>query len=681
MPIVPALTDHDNPGRPTNGHLGTGCPKDEVLRRLRGVVPGQDGHTWSALCPAHEDRHPSLSVSVNDDGTVLLKCHRGCTAAAVVAAIGLGMTDLFPAGESGAGPGTIDKTYDYVDEHGELLFQVVRFRPKKFRQRRPDGRGGWVWNLKGVRRVLYSLPDLVAAPAQRAVFVVEGEKDADRLTAEGQLATTCPGGAEKWRREYSGALAGRNVAILPDNDEPGRAHAIQVARSLGGVANAVKVLHLPGLPLKGDVSDWLDSGHTVSELWALVRETPVFDAAAGGPDDDQPDHQRDDDQPVRQRDVDERPDVDRRRREPGEGADRWTLGTITVRPEAARRTRGGKLIVPLVVLHGDRPVDRLSLPETVSGRKEVAKALCRLAGEGVSLDAVLETLGRILVSAATLLDGRAAPEGPKVWEVVAAKVPDALQLVCRTDKGLWSEARGREVGRAEFVTHHPPWLLKLAGQASDAPRDAAGDAIDQDVLRLVKTGLEVLWADLYERLPTLSGADLGKATKAGQAFRGAMEHLWHALCTGEAVKSDTGDEVLSKASLVRRVKKQAKAYLEGKASPDGRERWRPIHESMQAFWRPGVTRDGVVVVWLAMRWQLTQQARVDLPGVTDQASLHKVGEMFGVLDPDPPVPRKLSGGKAHLAVLDQDFTLELLGDPEEDDGEDAEPSFSDSVTG
>jgi hypothetical protein len=78
-----------------------------------------------------------------------------------------------------------------------------------------------------------------------------------------------------------------------------------------------------------------------------------------------------------------------------------------------------------------------------------------------------------------------------------------------------------------------------------------------------------------------------------------------------------------------------------------------------------------------MRWDLTHQARVDLPGVTDQASLHKIGEMFGVLDPRPPVPRKLSGGKAHLAVLDHEFAMELLGDPEEDAGE---CCLSDSVT-
>jgi putative DNA primase/helicase len=154
-------------------------------------------------------------------------------------------------------------TYDYRDEEGGLLYQVVRYEPgfdgepKTFRQRRPDGKGGWVNGLRDVRRVLYRLPELLAAPRDRLVFVVEGEKDADRLHAEGLLATTNAMGAGKWRPEYAEALHARHVVILPDNDEPGRAHAQAVARSLADAAASLKVVELPGLPPKGDVSDWL----------------------------------------------------------------------------------------------------------------------------------------------------------------------------------------------------------------------------------------------------------------------------------------------------------------------------------------------------------------------------------------------------------------------------------------
>jgi hypothetical protein len=165
-------------------------------------------------------------------------------------------------------------TYEYADADGTLLFQVLRRADKTFTQRRPDGAGGWIYNLDGVRRVLYRLAGLLAADPRRIVFVPEGEKDVDRLTDLGLVATTNPGGAGKWRGDYAAALRGRHVVILPDNDVPGRRHSWQVTRSLHGVAASVKIIDLPGLPPKGDVSDWLDRGGTVKELRRLVRTAP-----------------------------------------------------------------------------------------------------------------------------------------------------------------------------------------------------------------------------------------------------------------------------------------------------------------------------------------------------------------------------------------------------------------------
>ena len=112
-------------------------------------------------------------------------------------------------------------TYPYRDEQEEVLFEVCRYEPKDFLQRAPDGAGGWRWSLKGVRRVLYRLPELVAAAPDVTVFLAEGEKDADRLSSLGLIATTCPGGANNWRSEYTEALSGRKVVILPDNDPAG----------------------------------------------------------------------------------------------------------------------------------------------------------------------------------------------------------------------------------------------------------------------------------------------------------------------------------------------------------------------------------------------------------------------------------------------------------------------------
>ena len=132
------------------------------------------------------------------------------------------------------------ETYDYTDEHENLLYQVVRLEPKDFRQRRPDGAGGWVWKLEDVRRVLYRLPELLSVEPDELVLVCEGEKDADRARLMGFAATTNAGGAQKWRPEYAEPLRGRPTAIIPHNDKDGREHAEKVARSLYGKAASVK---------------------------------------------------------------------------------------------------------------------------------------------------------------------------------------------------------------------------------------------------------------------------------------------------------------------------------------------------------------------------------------------------------------------------------------------------------
>jgi putative DNA primase/helicase len=183
-----------------------------------------------------------------------------------------------------AGTGTIEqrqivKEYRYEDEKGELLYEVVRFTPKGFSQRRPDGNGGYINNIQGVRRVLYKLPQLIATLLDVPVIIVEGEKDADRLILEGLSATTNPGGAGKWLKEYNEYFRGRHVAILPDNDEPGRRHAEMVAESLYDVAASVKIVELPQRePAKRgyDISDFLNDGHKFGEISILIDNTPQY---------------------------------------------------------------------------------------------------------------------------------------------------------------------------------------------------------------------------------------------------------------------------------------------------------------------------------------------------------------------------------------------------------------------
>jgi hypothetical protein len=168
------------------------------------------------------------------------------------------------------------------DETGNLLFQVVRFNPKGFQQRRPKSDGNWVWSVKGIRAIPYRLPELLADKTL-PVVVVEGEKDVDSLAAWGIPATCNAGGAGKWTPDHAAFLAGRDVAIIPDNDEAGQNHALQVARSLHGVAASVRVVTLPNLPLKGDVSDWIAAGGTLDELVNLMTAAPLRDPAVDEP--------------------------------------------------------------------------------------------------------------------------------------------------------------------------------------------------------------------------------------------------------------------------------------------------------------------------------------------------------------------------------------------------------------
>lgn len=174
-------------------------------------------------------------------------------------------------------PARIVQTYDYVNEDGEVVFQVCRMEPKTFRQRRPDGHGGWSYTVKGIEQVPYRLPQLLGAvETGLTVYVVEGEKDADALAREGLCATCNAGGAGKWPESFAKYLQGADVVILPDNDTAGRDHASLVAGALVKSARRVRVLDLPGLPAKGDVSDWLAAGGDRDELVTLTEIAKLY---------------------------------------------------------------------------------------------------------------------------------------------------------------------------------------------------------------------------------------------------------------------------------------------------------------------------------------------------------------------------------------------------------------------
>ncbi len=245
-----------------------------------------DGEWWDACCPAHDDRRASLSFT-DGEHALVVECHAGCSRERIAKALGRRAEDFaHQHGANGRGRRArqIVATYDYTDGTGRLLYQVVRYDPKDFSQRRPDGCGGWTWDLKGVRRVLYRLPDLVE---QSRVFWVEGEKDADRLAALGLAVSTSPGGAKAWRDAYAAQLAElgvREVVILPDQDAPGERYALAVARACYAAGLTARVVRLPGLAPKGDVSDWLDAVGTREALETLADEAPAEGASGSAAD-------------------------------------------------------------------------------------------------------------------------------------------------------------------------------------------------------------------------------------------------------------------------------------------------------------------------------------------------------------------------------------------------------------
>jgi hypothetical protein len=241
---------------------------DDVAAELNGLKQSGDG--WVARCPTHEDRNPSLKLTVTDTGKVLVHCHAGCDQTAVLAALGLDKPGRPNAEWTPHGDATA--IYDYRDEAGKILFQVLRTADKQFPQRRPDmtAKSGWKWSLGSTRRVLFRLPELISAvDAGQTVYVCEGEKDALALAAQGKTATCNPGGAGKWRPEYAEFLRGATVIVCADKDQPGQSHARTVAASLQSVDAQVWVVE--ALDPHKDVAAHLSAGQALDALTVTHR--------------------------------------------------------------------------------------------------------------------------------------------------------------------------------------------------------------------------------------------------------------------------------------------------------------------------------------------------------------------------------------------------------------------------
>lgn len=239
------------------------------VERVTGRHGRRRGVYTRLLCPAHEDHDPSLDASEAADGRPLAICRsQGCTFEAICRAIGREPNEFTLRNDDAEWTprGSAVAIYEYTDEDGRLLFQVLRTADKQFPQRTPTPRtkSGWRWKVEGVRRVLYRLPEVLAAVvAGEVVYVCEGEKDVESLRRLGVAATCNPGGAGKWREEYSHSLGGADVVVIADRDDAGRKHALAVAAALAGIASSVKVVE----PAKGkDATDHVDAGLTLKQL-------------------------------------------------------------------------------------------------------------------------------------------------------------------------------------------------------------------------------------------------------------------------------------------------------------------------------------------------------------------------------------------------------------------------------
>jgi hypothetical protein len=267
-------------------------PVEKVLERLEDYKERKG--EFRTRCPAHNgNSDDSLSVKKGDDGRALLTCHAGCELRDIVNVLGLEVVDLFPHnGRAGRSPskkatrktedeGKIlitdelpDGTYwEFTSPAGEVLY-IQRHKREYYRK---AGEDRWKPGLEGVSQVLYRLPELIdGVRAGKTVFHLEGPKDVETAREKLGVVATTSGGVKTWRSGFKNFCIGADVVIIPDNDDEGRLYAETVARNLVEVAHSVKVVYLPDLPPKGDLTDWLEAGHTKEEFFDVVEEATPY---------------------------------------------------------------------------------------------------------------------------------------------------------------------------------------------------------------------------------------------------------------------------------------------------------------------------------------------------------------------------------------------------------------------
>ena len=241
----------------------------------------KDGKGYKGRCPFHPDHEPSMRIDFKN-GKWVWFCHP-CTAREGQSVGGNAFELLKRLGKApkahkkdGERKDQPTATYDYTDKDGKLLFQALRFgdgKGKTFKQRQPDGRGSWIWNVPEDVRTLYNLPAIAIADQ---VLIVEGEKDVETARKLGFAATTNPLGATKWLQKYTELLAGKNVIVVPDNDAAGDKHRKVVLQALCECSKhpeSIKVVHLP---TGKDLTEWVEAGGSAAQLSETINKAETF---------------------------------------------------------------------------------------------------------------------------------------------------------------------------------------------------------------------------------------------------------------------------------------------------------------------------------------------------------------------------------------------------------------------
>jgi len=256
---------------------------DVQLAVYRNEIQGftNDGKGYKGLCPFHSDHEPSLRIDFKN-GKWVWFCHPcsaregesvGGNAFELLKRLGRPPNAFKKDGERKNQP---TATYEYTDENGELLFQALRYgdgKGKTFRQRRPDGNHGWIWEVPEELRTLYNLPAITKADQ---VLIVEGEKDVETARKLGFAATTNPLGATKWLPKYSKLLAGKNVIVVPDNDAAGDKHRKVVLQALCVCSSHPESIKVVQLPTGKDLTEWVEAGGSAAQLSEAINKAETF---------------------------------------------------------------------------------------------------------------------------------------------------------------------------------------------------------------------------------------------------------------------------------------------------------------------------------------------------------------------------------------------------------------------